>query len=236
MSVFSDLPAKAVLAACLVLPAFPVHAAAINLTDWAFNIDGTVSEAYLGDHMPGNGGLNPSTGLGTLSFELTGAGSHSWISYLDLDIDAYLNTYFNEYGVAQGTPKNGQSWQIDEPGYVFGSIYDDMLAGTLDNTNHVPSDSPDDVALALGWNFDLSEGETALITLTLSEMLGTSDFYLEHADSETGPGFDNTASVYLWSSLEISGVEVPVPEPGSLAMMALGLVALSARRSRYPTA
>lgn len=229
-------PIKFMVAACLLAPAFPLHAAVINLTDWAFNVDGTVSEAYLGDPLPGNGVLDPSTGLGTLSFELSGAGSHSWIGFLDLDIDAHLNTYFDEYGVAQGTPENGQSWQIDEPGYVFGSIYDNLLAGALDNTNHIPSHSPDDVSLALGWNFDLAEGETALITLTMSEMLGTSGFYLEHADPNTGPGFDDIAPLYLWSSLEISGVEVPVPEPGSLALMALGLAALSTRRSRYTTA
>src|SRR5690554_3748955 len=101
---FSNLLARTVLSAGLLLPVLSAHAAAINLTDWAFNIDGVVSEAYLGDPMPGNGLLDSSTGLGSLSFELSGVGHHAWIGFLDLDIDARLNTYLNEYGVAHGAP------------------------------------------------------------------------------------------------------------------------------------
>ena len=53
---FANLPVKVALFSALLSPVFSVaHGAVISLTDWAFNIDSTVSEAYLGDVMPGKG-------------------------------------------------------------------------------------------------------------------------------------------------------------------------------------
>ena len=37
-----------------------------------------------------------------------------------------------------------------EPGFLFGDIYTNVINGTLDNTNGVPSALPDDVSFALG--------------------------------------------------------------------------------------
>ncbi|TVP58439.1 MAG: PEP-CTERM sorting domain-containing protein [Halomonadaceae bacterium] len=215
----------------LSFPFMSVQAGTINLTDWAFNINGDISEAYLGDPMPGSGSLDASTGLGTLSFDFLAPGSHSFVGFFDMDIDAHLNTYFNEFGAAHGTAGAGQSWQIDEPGYVFGSIYDNTLAGSLSNSNNLPSGTPEDVSFALGWDFVLAPGETAQLFLTLSHVLDTTGFYLEQVDHETGPDFSESTSIYFWSSLEISGGSVAVPEPASLGLLALGLMLVASRRS-----
>lgn len=211
------------------------YGAEIRLNDWAFNINGTISEYYSGDAMPGNGYIDPVTGLGSLSFSLFGAGNHSFVSFLDLEFDAAHNTFFNEFGEAHGTAGAGQSWQIDEPGLVFGSIYDNLLSGSLNNQNSVPDSAPDDVSLALGWNFALAEGETALISLIISEFAPESGFYLSHTDPEMGGSFDQRQTVYFWSALEITGGAVTVTESSTAALLVLGLGGLWLRRRKAST-
>jgi len=112
----------------------------------------------------------------------------------------------------------GQSWEIDEPGYVFGDIYDNML----DNTNSVPAGLEADVSFALGWNFTLAAGDLVTINLNLSDVLNTSGFYLQHTDNEVGSNFDLSESVYYWSDLTIS----PVPVPAAIWLFGSGLVGL----------
>jgi len=116
----------------------------------------------------------------------------------------------------------GQSWEIDEPGYVFGDIYDNMLGNTLDNTNSVPTGLKADVSFALGWNFTLAAGDLVTINLNLSDVFNTSGFYLQHTDNEVGSNFDLSESVYYWSDLSIS----PVPVPAAIWLFGSGLVGL----------
>jgi len=54
-------------------------------------------------------------------------------------------------------------------------------SGKLDNTNAVPIGLEDDVSLAMGWDFTLLNGQTALASLTLSEGI-PSGFYLGQHD------------------------------------------------------
>lgn len=220
-----------VLSACFGIASFPVFGADIRLNDWAFNINGTVSEYYAGDLMPGDGGLDPGTGLGFLGFAFDAPGTHSLTAFLDLEFAAGYNTFFNEYGTAHGTPSLGQSWQIDEPGLVFGSIYDNVLVGSLNNTNAIPESSPEDVSFALGWNFSLAAGENAYLSLFISEAVPDTGFYLSHTDPEMGRGFDEQRTVYFWGDLEIfsGGVAVPEPSAGMLLIGGLALVALRRR-------
>jgi hypothetical protein len=205
----------------LLLPFQSAHAT-IALYDWAYNIDGAISENFAGDSMPTTGALDGS-GLGTLTYEITGAGNHNFIAFFDFEIDEAINTFFNEYGTSTGTLAAGQSWEIDEPGWVFGDIYDNMLNGSLDGTNAVPSALPDDVSFALGWNFDLAAGETATITLNLADVLPTvlPTFMLTQSDT------DSQESIYFWSDLSIAGTPTGVPEPGTLALLAIGLLGFS---------
>jgi hypothetical protein len=191
-----------------------------ELFDWAYLIDGTTYEQVLGDSMPVEGTLN-AAGLGTLSWETNMAGTHTFIAFFDHQFDPATNTYYNEFGSAMGTPATGQSWEIDEPGWVFGDIYGNTLAGSLDTTNAVPWDSPDDVSWALGWDFALSDGDTVVISLLLSDITPNSGFYLSHTDPES------SETIYFSSSLSVSTPAVPIPEPATFLLMTAGLVALS---------
>ena len=121
--------------------------------------------------------LTPGSATYTSNFDANGFGSFGWkftnptgaplqnlrfVVFLDADIDRDINTFFNEYGslvglaLPPGAPSGAiaaSSWEIDEPGFLFGNIAQHLLTGNLDNSNGVPSAAPDDVSLALGFQF-----------------------------------------------------------------------------------
>lgn len=196
--------------------------AGIALFEYAFNIDGTVSNPPGGDPVPPEvnlSGFDTDTGLGQITAKIRNTGSGTVDSFFDvffdIDIDENLNTFFNEYGAAHGTPAPGQSWEIDEPGYVFGDIYDNFAAGTLDNSNGVPQGSEDDVSMALGWDFALQPHYSAQIRVSVSDVAPVGvDFYLQQTDP------DSPADIYLWGELAVRPDQV-VPEPASMLIWTL---------------
>jgi hypothetical protein len=107
------------------------------------------------------------------------------------------------------------TWEIDEPGYVFGDIYANFAVGSLENANGVPDTARDDVSMALAWGFSLSPSESATVLMHLSETPPVGGFYLVHTDP------DSQASIYFSSSLNIRTDEPrpSVPEGGSTALM-----------------
>lgn len=206
-----------------------VFASAIQLNEWAFNVDGNVSEYFAGDELPGSGNLDSQTGLGTLDFAFSSPGSHSLLAFFDFEIAASSNTYFNEFGSATGSPVSSQSWQIDEPGFLFGTIYDNFLDDSLNNTNSLPQHASDDVSFALGWSFELLENESAELSLFASDTAPLEGFFLSHSDLDA----NINQSIYFWGELNISSIPVSVPEPSSFALLLVGLVGLTfARVSR----
>ena len=201
--------------------------AAIALFDYGFNLDGTLTYPFPPDNdtIPAAidiSGFDDITGLGTIDVTITGAGTHSFDAFFDHEIDEPDNTFFNETGFATGTVAAGQSWEIDEPGYVDGDIFENFQAGALDNQIGVSiyGDTifPDDVSMAMGWDFTLANGETALIMLMLGTIQPTSGFFLEHNDP------DSDKSIYLSSTLGIS--LSPIPVPAAIWLFGSGLVGL----------
>lgn len=221
----------------------------IILYDFGINVDGTTTclggpctTDGVGD-LSGVAGINDGgfdyiSGLGTITLTLSGTGAHNVDLFLDHEMSETINTYYNESGATGGGgPMAGQSWEIDEPGYVFGDILLGDGTGTfqtsaLDNFNNVPAGLEDDVSMALGWDFTLAAGETAIATFITSESMPLIGFYL----SQTDP--DSAEMIYFSSMLEIRGGEPPtgVPEPGTVTLLGMGLLGLAGFGRRRRTA
>jgi hypothetical protein len=214
----------------LVLIAPTAPAAEIVLFDYGFNIDGTAY--YPGDSVPINdAAFDYNTGLGTITATIAGIGYHRFIGFFDHEIDEVANTFFNENGEAVGSLASGQLWEIDEP-YLIGNIYEHFEAGTLDNTN--ADIWPEDVSMAMGFEFTLAADETALVTLHLTQAPPAGGFYLHQWDpiSQTDPN-SPPPDIYLYGDSAIRGPGV-IPEPSTIILVLSGLglaVAAKFRRS-----
>jgi hypothetical protein len=196
--------------------------AAIAVFDYGFNIDGTVSVPTLGDAVPAAvdiSGFDDLTGLGTIEVTIIGAGSHSFDAFFDHEIDEPTNSLFNELGSSSGSAAARQSWEIDEPGFFEGDIFLNFENSALDNGIGTSvfggTVFPDDVSMAMGWDFILALGESATIMMALGTV-APADFYLEHSDP------DSNQSIFLSSRLDIS----PIPVPGAIWLFGAGLFGL----------
>ncbi len=199
----------------------PAHAAPkIELFDYAINIDGSI--AVPADPLPSSvnpAGFDFTSGLGNLKFTIAGDGPHFLGVFLDHDIDADLNTFFNETGGSSGAPASGQTWEIGD-GSVVGSIYDHLFAGALGNANDLSG--PDDVSLALGNSFSLLANETATLTFTVSMASPPAGFFLRQTDP------DSDVTIYFSNSLVISSPSADVPDAGAtVVLLFLALLTLN---------
>ncbi|WNO11573.1 PEP-CTERM sorting domain-containing protein [Teredinibacter sp. KSP-S5-2] len=171
-----------------------------------------------------------ANGLGSATWSITNnTGSVledvRFFVFLDAEIDQAVNTFFNESGAlvsvdgAGAADNRADMWEIDEPGYVFGNIYDNLLAGALDNTNEVPAGLEDDVSMALGFeigNLNAGDAITGVFETSLLNIGG-----LSHSD------FDSNVDFFFNGYVDIfRNVDVSVPEPGSLALFMIGFLGL----------
>jgi len=176
-------------------------------------------------------GLN-SENLGTFTWTITNRtggdlSNTRFFTLLDAEVTEPGNSFFNEFGSLESVTGSGAGdinadlWEIDEPGLLFGDIYDNILyGGTLDNTNNVPSGLEDDVALALGFELGMFlTDQTLMATFTISDQnIGG----LSHTDP------NSNITLYFNGTVELLPIEVP--EPNSLFLLALGLMLYRIRR------
>ncbi len=189
------------------------------LYDWSVDVDGTLYQSpetymvptpdgditsisgftwfsaidsYSGD--PYDGPV--AAGTITLTFEPCYGGVHHVEGYFDVEIDSYLNTFWNETGTGHEIASGG----------VYGyADYHDLYSGD-------PAIDPDDIVWVMGWDFTLAYEQDAILSYYLSDVAPNSGFYLSQSD------VDSNETVYLYSTLEIRDRVCPVPEPGTIPM------------------
>ncbi len=214
----------------LIVPAGASAAPIIEGFEVASNVDGVIYTTMSGAPAPAGFGADPLSGLGTIQIQVTGSGAHAVSVFWDLDIYEELlgSGLFDDEGSAEsGPPPAGLSWEIDEPGYAFGDIYDNFGAQTLDNS---ALGFAEDISAALSWNFVLAADQTAFLSFVATTSIPQSGFHLLQTDPITG------TTVAFYSALDIQGGgPPPIPEPGTLLLVGTGALA-GIRRLRRRTA
>ena len=180
------------------------------LREYAISLDGSIVDTFIppGGRTPitgvNYGTFDASTGLGTFTISVAGAGNHDIRVFFDHDVGSILD---DEIGSAVGAPAGGQTWEIDEPFYgnngYLGNIYSNFATSVLDGTVNFGGtgtpNSQDDMAMAMGWTFT----GPADLAITLGLTAPGAGFYLRQED-ESGIG----DVIYL------SGIVTPTSGPG----------------------
>lgn len=225
-----------------------------------FNEDGTLYDSlYM--NWPGElpatydlSGFDLTAGLGDIEVVVRGTGSHSLLAFIDLELQITgdpanpLSPLDDEFGYAVNTGDlpAGLSWQIGDPldpdladpavPVATGYLYENFAANTLSNS--VQSGAiADDIAIALGWDFILNQGEKATILFRVAMTAPTSGFYLQQTQlAGSAGGVDwPEHSVYFSTTAVIEREDIIIPEPGTWLLLMTGLGLLVAARGRLRT-
>lgn len=87
----------------------------------------------------------------------------TFLSFLDAQIDEPVNGFFNEFAVEAGMLGVERSFEVDEPGFMFGDIFANLLRGSLDGFNALPPGSPDNVSMALSFGWQEAGGAASVL-------------------------------------------------------------------------
>ena len=163
----------------------------------------------------------------TYTFTNTSASTFSDLRFfvlLDAEIDAPTNTFFNEFGVPEGSPGRGagdaapDQWQIDEPGFQTGTLLRNIFLGALSDLNSVHQTAPNDVAMSLGFLLgNLKSGQGTSIEIMISEgtnLLG--GFALVQHDSAT------TSTTTITFSGSATTNQFPITDMTAIAQLGFG--------------
>jgi len=225
---------------------FSAGANALVINEYSVFINSTTLSGDSLSHSPIGSGDNGFFGTGidsifTDNLSADGFGNVSWqlsnntgsilenvqlFVFLDAEVDQTINTFFNESGAlvdVSGTGANdnrADSWEIDEPGFVFGDIFDHLLQGALDNTNSVGAGAEDDVSLALGFDLgNLLPGDSlnSVFDISLANIGG-----LSHTDP------DSLSTFYFNGTVDVERVTA-VAEPSLVIALVFSLLVLLSR-------
>ncbi len=130
---------------------------------------------------------------------------------LDPEIDEQTNTFFNEYGGTNGAPGlhgyDPSQWQIDEPGFLNGTLLKNIFVGSLNGSNSIPLGASNDVAMSLGFtlgNLNPGAGSTVLVQISQQgDALGS--FSLAQHDSDPASTTVITLSGVIPSLIVLKG-------------------------------
>ncbi|MCX6546341.1 MAG: PEP-CTERM sorting domain-containing protein [Acidobacteria bacterium] len=230
-----------VLLAALGFAAPVTQAATISWAELGFksSIDGAV---YYTDPSPATwppfpagadfSAFNMSTGLGSVTFTFSAPGTHYVAGFFDYQItDEPNNNGFLDEEAYWGSLPAGWSGKSDDPygpSAVDPPIYDQFLAFDASNPfdNWAWNTPGHDVSVAYGYAFTLNDGDPARkVIFTVSSVAPVSGYILRQVDPLSAQ------SLYFSGTTQDDGVN-PVPEPGTLTLVGLGVAAVARRLRR----
>lgn len=178
------------------------------------------------------------TGLGLITIEITGATNtaHTVTLWLDHSL-TQSDVYFTEFGTSAGTLTGNTDgitdYGIDDPGYMGGTLYSDVMSGGTLSKALDGSADPGDVSLALRLSSNLPTGHAMFSFVT--QYSGTdyespdfsipAGFHLEQTSNNGGGTLYYSASV-----ANLTDSPTTVPEPGTWLLMGGGMMLLGFRK------